>query len=252
MFILYKFSFFQDTSIVVRSMLFQKNYSQIVFIFFVNFLQFTILIFFDSLSIFFYMYLMPRNIILKYMEELMNALVCRTLLTRKTVRALAKYHTKNNNNKRKSIFIFLLGIFLLIVSMINSYGLWMKYHELKSISYIILKSSVLYMLSFVILHTSIWGSTQKLYIELNNYFSRQKAKYIDYTISEEGITLTLTNNSTLYNWSSISLIEFDNNYYYFTCDGKCSIIDKKDMNSFSLQAFESLISENNISFYNLH
>ena len=183
----------------------------------------------------------------------MNAIECRTLLTSKNVRALAKYHTKNKkDNKRKSRFIFLLGVFLLIVSIINSYGLWMKYLEIKSISYIILKSSVLYILSFVILHTSIWGSTQKLYIELNNYFSRQKAKFIDYTISEEGITLTLVNNSTLYNWNSISMIESDNNYYYFTCDGKCSIIDKKDMSSVSLQAFELLISKNNISFYNLY
>ena len=183
----------------------------------------------------------------------MNTIECRTILTRKNIRSLAKYHTnKQKKNKWKSIFIFFLGIFLLIVSMINSYGLWMKYHEIKSISYVILKSSVLYILSFIILHTSIWGTTQKLYIELNNYFSRQNAKFIDYTISEEGIILTLTESSTLYDWNSISLIESDSNYYYFTCNGKCSIIDKKDITVSSQQAFELLISENNIPFYNLH
>ena len=183
----------------------------------------------------------------------MNTIECRTILTRKNIRSLAKYHTnKQKKNKWKSIFIFFLGIFLLIVSMINSYGLWMKYHEIKSISYVILKSSVLYILSFIILHTSIWGTTQKLYIELNNYFSRQNAKFIDYTISEEGIILTLTGTSTVYDWNSISLIESDSNYYYITCNDKCSIIDKKDMSSVSQQTFESIIFENNILFCNLN
>ena len=174
---------------------------------------------------------------------------CRTHLTKRNIRALAKYHTKNlSKNKWKSILIFSLGIILLIVSMVNSYGLWMKYHETKSIFYITLKSSILYMLSFVILHTSIWGTTQKLYIELSSYFTKQNADFIDYRISDKGIILTLTTNSTLHEWNTIHLIEADSNYYYFTCNGKCSIIDKRNMNSDIQKMFESMIFEKGIRF----
>lgn len=42
----------------------------------------------------------------------------------------------------------------------------MKYDETKSIFYSILKITVLYLLSFVILHTGFWGKTQKLDVEL--------------------------------------------------------------------------------------
>ena len=178
---------------------------------------------------------------------------CKTFLTNKTIRALAKYHTKRiKKNKWKSILIFLLGIFLLVFSIVNSYGLWMKYHEIKSHIYIIMKSSVLYILSFVILHTSIWGTTQKLYIELNNYFTTLMAEFIDYTISDKGISLTIAKNTTLHDWKSITLIESDNSFYYFTCHEKDSIIDKKNMSSDVQNSFEQMILEKNVTFNKLH
>lgn len=176
---------------------------------------------------------------------------CRTFLTNKNIRALAKYHTKKApKNKRKSILIFLLGIFLLVISIVNSYGLWLKYHEIKPYIYIIIKSSVLYMLSFVILYTSIWGTTQKLYVELNNYFEKLGAEFIDYTISDNGINLIITKNSTLYDWKSITLIESDDNFYYFTCHGKHSIIDKKNMNSDVQNIFQQMILEKKLNSTN--
>lgn len=187
------------------------------------------------------------------MEEFIHMIECRTFLTNRNIKALAKYYSKKiKKNKWKSILIFLLGIFLLVVSIVNSYGLWMKYHEIKSVFYIILKSSVLYILSFIILHTSIWGTTQKLYVELNSYFAKLMAEFIDYTISDKGISLTITKNTTLHEWDSITLIESDRNYYYFTCNEKCSIIDKKDMNLNIQNVFESMILEKSIPFKKLH
>ena len=67
----------------------------------------------------------------------------RTDLTNKNIRALAKYHSrKTKKNKKKSILTFILGLFLLAVSTVNAYGLWMKYHEAKSILYIISSQKV--------------------------------------------------------------------------------------------------------------
>lgn len=174
---------------------------------------------------------------------------CRTDLTNKNIRALAKYHSrKTKKNKKKSILIFILGLFLLAVSTVNAYGLWMKYHEAKSILYIISKSSVLFFLSFVILHTSIWGTTQRLYVELNNYFTKLKADFIDYEISNAGITLVLKEQSTLHAWNSISSVEYDSNYYYFACDKKYSIIAKNKMDSDMQKTFEAMLLEKNIPF----
>ena len=178
---------------------------------------------------------------------------CRTFLTNKNIRALAKYHTKKiKKQKWKSILIFLLGLFLLVISIVNSYGLWMKYHEIKPYIYIIAKSSVLYILSFVILHTSIWGATQKLYVELNSYFTKLMAEFIDYTISDKGISLTITQSTTFHDWNSITLIESDDSFYYFTCHGKHSIIDKKGMSPAIQNTFEQMISEKNVHFNKLH
>lgn len=77
-------------------------------------------------------------------------------------------------------------------------------------------------------------------------------EFIDYTISDKGITLTITKNSTLYKWSSISLIESDSNYYYFTCKERCSIISKYEMNSETQNSFETLMQEKGVPFEALH
>ena len=78
------------------------------------------------------------------------------------------------------------------------------------------------------------------------------AEFIHYTISDKGISLTITKNTTLHEWDSITLIESDRNYYYFTCNEKCSIIDKKDMNLNIQNVFESMILEKSIPFKKLH
>lgn len=176
------------------------------------------------------------------MEELIDMIECKTFLTNRNIKALAKYHTQKIKKSRwKSILIFLLGIFLLIFSIINSYGIWMKYHETKSIIYILLKSSVLFILSLIILHTNIWGTTQKLYLELKKYFSGNQAKYIDYIISNDGIEMIINNTSTLYKWNSIDQIESDRYFFYFTCNDKHSLIEKKALSSEEISQIENWI-----------
>lgn len=167
---------------------------------------------------------------------------CKTFLTNKNIRALAKYHTKKiKKNHLKSILIFLLGIILLIFSIINSYGLWMKYHETKSIMYIIIKSSVLFLLSLIILHTSIWGTTQKLYLELKKYFTAIEAQHINYVISDLGIRMTINNNSTSYQWNEIDQVNSDNSYFYFTCNNKHSLIEKGSLTAEEISQIEHWI-----------
>lgn len=100
-------------------------------------------------------------------------ITCRTPLTRRTIRALAAFHAKKSP---KSILISATGGFLFLLSLINAYGLWMKYYGNASLLFIFSKSAVLILLSLVLLYTGIRGKTQKLYLELKDYFSDNEVR----------------------------------------------------------------------------
>mgnify|MGYP003294077189 CR=1 FL=1 len=169
-------------------------------------------------------------------------IVCSTDLSKKNIKALAKYHTsKTKTRSKKRVLTAVFGIFVFVVSLINAYGIWLKYSETESVIYILSKSSLLFILSLIIIHTSIWGAARKLYLDLNKYFTGFQASSIDYVITDEGIKMTITKNTTFYEWSVIDNIEADNNYYFFTCNGKHSIIDKNSLTSNDILMFEDLI-----------
>lgn len=108
---------------------------------------------------------------------------------------------------------------------------------------ILLKSSVFVILSSIILITSIKGAQHNLYRELKQYFMQTNAKYIDYIISNNGIRLTINDNSTMYEWIVIEHIESDTAFYYFSSQGKHSIISKKSMSSKDITMFDNLIKK---------
>ena len=161
-------------------------------------------------------------------------ITCRTPLTRRTIRALAAFHAKKSP---KSILISVTGGCLFLLSLINAFGLWMKYYGNASLLFIFSKSAVLILLSLVLLYTGIRGKTQKLYLELKGYFSETKSEYIDYIISDTGITMILNGNQSFYPWDTVESMESDSRYFYFTCSGRHILIDKS---SFS-QEDESIL-----------
>lgn len=171
-------------------------------------------------------------------------ITCRTTLDNNSIKALANYHfTHKKDAKRKRIFTFSLGLFLLALSIINAYGCWLKYHETESILTIVLKSSVLFIFSFIILFTGNNGSEHNLYRELKQYFAKTNTTYIDYAITDDGIQIIINDNHTLCNWESINRIESNENYYYFSSDGKHSIISKKEIPEKTLFMIDTLIKE---------
>lgn len=172
-------------------------------------------------------------------------ITCRTTIDNNSIKALANYHfAHKKNEKRKRIVTFAFGIFLLLLSSINAYGCWLKYHETESFLTIVLKSSVLFLFSFIILYTGIKGSEHNLYRELKQYFKKTNTKYIDYTLADDGIHIIINDNRTLCNWESINRFESDENYYYFSCDEKHSIISKKNIPEKTLFMIDTLIKDN--------
>ena len=182
---------------------------------------------------------------------------CSTVLTNKSIKALAKYHTKKQQanipvtvkSRIKQILLFVVCLFIFVMGILNTYGLWIKYHETESILFIISKSSLLLVSGLVLLCASVQGTkTRKLYLELKNYFSETKTKHIDYVISKNGIQMIINNESTLYRWNSIEYIEADKQFFYFTCEGKHSIIEKKCLSPEDISALEQFIQQNQIVY----
>lgn len=171
-------------------------------------------------------------------------ITCRTTINNNSIKALANYHfSQKKEKKSKRIATFVFGLFLLLLSTINAYGCWLKYHETESFLTIVLKSSVLFLFSFIILYTGIKGSEHNLYRELKQYFKKTNTKYIDYKLSDDGIHIIINDNLTLCNWESISRIESDENYYFFSSDEKHSIISKKEIPEKTLLMIDTLIKD---------
>lgn len=167
---------------------------------------------------------------------------CRTQIDKPTIKALAKYHmSRQKMSNRKRIFLTCLGAFLLIISLINAYGIWMKYHETESILIILLKSSVLFLMSCMILVSNLKSTEQNLYRELKSYFKKTGTKYIDYMIFDHGIQMQSLDKVTMYEWDKIDHVESDLNYIYFSCDDKHSIISKRPLTIENLNRIDKLL-----------
>lgn len=171
-------------------------------------------------------------------------ITCKTTLDNHSIKALARYHFSHKKDvKRKRIITFSFGIILLLLSIINAYGYWLKYYGTESVLTILLRSSVLFLLSFIILYTGLKGSEHNLYRELKQYFAKTKTNHIDYTITEEGINIIINDTCTLCKWESINQIESDADYYYFSSNGKHSIISKKNIPNKTLLMIDTLIKD---------
>lgn len=169
---------------------------------------------------------------------------CRTIINNKVIKSLANYHSIiQKSSKKKQISLFILGIIFLIFSTINAFGLWQKYYGSESIPVIIIRSSIFILLSVFIIYSSIKGSTYKLSHELKQYFKKNGIDYIDYIINNDGIKMIINNNITTYKWNVIEHIKSDDNFYYFSSNGKHSIIDKKTISPENISLFENLIKE---------
>lgn len=167
---------------------------------------------------------------------------CKTILDNTTIKALARYHFVHKKDvKKKRILTLSFGIILLILSIINAYGYWLKYYGTASVLIILLKSSVLFLFSFIILYTGIKGSEHNLYRELKQYFQKTETRYIDYIISETGIQMNINDHSTTYTWKNINHMESDEQFYYFSSDGKHSLIAKNDLSQKEISTIDSLI-----------
>ena len=157
-------------------------------------------------------------------------ILCKTQIDKKSIKALAKYHlSRQRVSKTKLLFTYVLTFFLILLSTLNAYGIWKKYCLTESVFTILLKSSILFIFSAIIILTSIKGPEHNLYLELKQYFTKTNTTCLDYTISVDGIQLKTNAQTTTYRWESIEQIHADKNYYYFTSEGKHSLIDKNSI-----------------------
>ena len=165
---------------------------------------------------------------------------CKTKINKKTIKALAKYHmTKQTKSKSKKIFMLIVSVLLVVLSIISTYGYWQKYYvqplalgqEPATIWFIVLRSSVFILFSFIIILSNTKGTEHSLYKELKKYFKQTGTYYLEYAISKEGIRLKTNDTATMYEWNVIDWMESDNNFYYFTSNQKHSIIAKEDISN---------------------
>lgn len=169
---------------------------------------------------------------------------CRTILDKKSIKALANYHfRRQKSNPGKKLFLIFVVILLTIMSIINAYGIWMKYSGTVAPVIIILRASVFVLISVSLLYTSIYGPRQNLYRELKEYFKQTDTKHIDYVIDQHGIRMNIHRKTTTNEWSSIDHIESDKKYYYFSSNEKHSIISKDSLSQEQMLCIDNLIKE---------
>ena len=178
-----------------------------------------------------------------------------TSITKQSIKALAKYHVKEQNSKsyklKKRLLISVFGVFIFVMSLLNAYGLWMKYHESVPTIQILFRSSILLLLSFFMILTGVNGPERGMYLKLKDYFSETKAKTIDYQVSDDGIHLIMNGTDIFYNWDSIEYIKFDHRFFYFTSGGKHGIMDKNSIDEEDTVSFERMIKRNHIPYVEL-
>lgn len=168
---------------------------------------------------------------------------CRTNITDDMIKALSKYHTNHKkNNKRNRIITIAWSIFLLLISLINAYGSWLKYHDNEPLVFILIRSSPFVIISLFVLYMS-FNNHLKINRELKRYFIQTNTKFIDYIIDENKIQLIINNNSSTYDWNVIDNIESDDTFYYFSSNGKHSIIEKKSISPDNILRLEKLFNE---------
>ena len=165
-----------------------------------------------------------------YIKEDFGLIRCKTTLDNDTIMALSKYHHAHKKDvKRKKIFTIILAIFLLIISSINAYGIWMKYVGTLSTALILLRASVFVILSLIILLNVTKGSIHNTYKELKKYFKKTNVEHIDYIITDEGIQMKINDNTTSHKWEDVDYSESDDHYIYFSSNGKHTLIAKAPM-----------------------
>ena len=152
---------------------------------------------------------------------------CKTEFTDEVIDALAQYHVDNSKRtkKRKNTILF-CGIFLLIISCINAYGIWMKNFGTEPVISIISRASLYIIFSLIFVFAGLKSTKHNLKRELKKYFKAVKTRFLDYVITEEGIELSTDGAKSMYHWYAIDNVESDDKYYYFSCEGKHSIIAK--------------------------
>lgn len=173
---------------------------------------------------------------------------CRTILDNDSIKKLARYHFVHKKDvKKKRILTLSFGIILLMLSIINAYGYWLKYYGTESLLFILLRASVLFILSFIILYTGLKGSEHNLYHELKQYFKKTETTHIDYMISESGIKMNINEHTSSYTWKDIDHIESDDRFYYFSSDGKHSLIAKNNLSPNELSMIDTWIQSTTLS-----
>ena len=179
---------------------------------------------------------------------------CKTKINKKTIKALAKYHmTKQKKSKSKKIFMLIVSILLVVLSIISTYGYWQKYYvqplalgqEPAAIWFIVLRSSVFILFSFIIILSNTKGTEHALYKELKKYFKQTGTYYLEYAISKEGIRLKTNDTATMYEWNTIERMHSDDTYYYFTSGGKHSIIAKASISEDDMQLMDEMMKSIN-------
>lgn len=168
---------------------------------------------------------------------------CRTNINTGMIKALAKYHTKNKKNAKRNKFLTVTwGLILLIISLINAYGHWLKYDGTKPVFNLIIKSSVFIIISIFILCMSIDGSITITH-KLKQYFTQTNTTFIDYMIDDKGIRLILNGKSSVYNWNVIDQVDSDEHYYYFGSNRKYSVIEKSSISPENRVKLEKMFHE---------
>lgn len=169
---------------------------------------------------------------------------CRTRVNINMIKALAKYHIKHKKNaKRNRLIAISWSVILLLISLINAYGVWIKYYDTEPILIILIKSSIFVILSIFILYMSIDGSIN-INRELKKYFTKTNTNYIDYIIDENSIQLIINGNSSSYHWNQIDNFECDDIYYYFSSNGRHSIIEKEPISLSNRERLEKFFQNN--------
>lgn len=169
---------------------------------------------------------------------------CRTNITDNLIKSLAKYHTKNKKNARRNkILAIIWALILLTISLINAYGYWKHYDGHESVFSVIIKSSIFVIISIFILYMSIDGS-HNIYRKLKQFFTQTNTTFLDYIITEEGLQLIMNGKSSMYHWAQIDNFEYDETYYYFSSNGRHSIIEKEPISPGNRERLENLFENN--------
>lgn len=169
---------------------------------------------------------------------------CYTLYEPAAIKKLANYAFRQNRRyKITLLFVFIMYVFIFIYFMSSSLSLNMPFKAIL----IVLCFSLFYIcLLLCTLYILLWRKRSQYYHRFYyDVYKSPTSEYltIEYTFTDEGLSVKRTDTYAFYKWDSITDFSSDAGYYYFSVGKKCGIIDKQGFVENSLVNFETFIKK---------